>query len=77
MILQRLFTEYALTMNFEQYVLVGSTVRSYLSWLKDTDRRNAIFIVYLDSSYTAWVMCAKGGTKTFTGSRGSLSPKPL
>lgn len=42
-ILQRLFTEYALTMNFEQYVLVGSTVRSYLSWLKDTDRLNAKF----------------------------------
>lgn len=43
MILQRLFTEYSLTMNFEQYVLVGSTVRSYLSWLKDTDRINAKF----------------------------------
>ena len=42
-ILQRLFTEYALTMNFEQYVLVGSTVRSYLSWLKDTNRLNAVF----------------------------------
>lgn len=35
-ILQRLFSEYMLTMNFEQYVLVGSTVRSYLAWLKDT-----------------------------------------
>lgn len=34
-ILQRLFSDYHLTMNFEQYVLVGSTVRSYLSWLKD------------------------------------------
>ena len=38
MILQKLFTKYSLTMNFEQYVLVGSTVRSYLSWLKDTGR---------------------------------------
>ena len=37
-ILQKLFTDYGLTMNFEQYVLVGSTVRSYLSWLKDTGR---------------------------------------
>ena len=37
-ILKALFEEYALTMNFEQYVLVGSTVRSYLSWLKDTGR---------------------------------------
>lgn len=42
-ILQRLFTEYGLTMNFEQYVLVGSTVRSYLAWLKDTDKLNVLF----------------------------------
>lgn len=42
-ILQKLFAEYALTMNFEQYVLVGSTVRSYLAWLKDTGRINATF----------------------------------
>lgn len=50
-ILQRLFTEYALTMNFEQYVLVGSTVRSYLSWLKDTDRLNAVF----ENNMLLWV----------------------
>ena len=37
-ILQKLFTEYKLAMNFEQYVLVGSTVRSYLAWLKDTGK---------------------------------------
>ena len=37
-ILQALFSEYGLRMNFEQYVLVGSTARSYLSWLKDTGR---------------------------------------
>ena len=42
-ILQKLFTDYGLTMNFEQYVLVGSTVRSYLSWLKDTGRLTALF----------------------------------
>lgn len=42
-ILQRLFTEYDLKMNFEQYVLVGSTVRSYLAWLKDTARLEAGF----------------------------------
>ena len=42
-ILQRLFTDYGLVMNFEQYVLVGGTVRSYLSWLKDTGRVNALF----------------------------------
>ena len=34
-ILQKLFAAYALEMNFEQYVLVGSTLRSYLSWLRD------------------------------------------
>lgn len=42
-ILQKLFSEYGLRMNFEQYVLVGSTVRSYLSWLKDTDRLEVSF----------------------------------
>ena len=42
-ILQKLFQRYQLTMNFEQYVLVGSTVRSYLSWLKDTGKLNAGF----------------------------------
>ncbi len=42
-ILQELFKGYGLTMNFEQYVLVGSTVRSYLSWLKDTGKLAAEF----------------------------------
>lgn len=42
-VLKRLFDEYSLTMDFEQYVLVGSTVRSYLSWLKDTGRISAVF----------------------------------
>ena len=42
-ILQRLFRDYALTMNFEQYVLVGSTVRSYLVWLKDGGRLTVVF----------------------------------
>lgn len=42
-ILQRLFTKYSLAMNFEQYVLVGSTVRSYLAWLKDSGRLDARF----------------------------------
>ena len=42
-ILQALFTEYGLAMNFEQYVLAGSTVRSYLSWLKDNGRLSAYF----------------------------------
>lgn len=42
-LLQKLFCEYDLTMTFEQYVLVGSTVRSYLAWLKDTGRMQAFF----------------------------------
>ena len=42
-ILQKLFSDYGLTMNFEQYVLVGSTVRSYLAWLKDNGRLEALF----------------------------------
>lgn len=42
-ILQKLFTDYSLAMNFEQYVLVGSTVRSYLSWLKDSGRLEVKF----------------------------------
>ena len=41
--MQKLFAHYGLTMNFEQYVLVGSTVRSYLSWLKDGGRLDALF----------------------------------
>lgn len=42
-ILQRLFSDYGLNMNFEQYVLVGSTVRSYLAWLKDSGKLSAVF----------------------------------
>ena len=42
-ILQEVFRGYGLSMNFEQYVLVGSTVRSYLSWLKYTGKLTAEF----------------------------------
>ncbi len=50
-ILQRLFSDYGLVMNFEQYVLVGSTVRSYLAWLKDTGRLNILF----ENSMLLWL----------------------
>lgn len=42
-ILQAVFAHYELSMDFNQYVLVGSTVRSYLSYLKDQGRLNAEF----------------------------------
>ena len=42
-VLQQLFRRFDLVMNFEQYVLVGSTVRSYLAWLKDSGRLRAVF----------------------------------
>ena len=42
-ILQRLFLAFGLAMNIEQYVLVGSTVRSYLAWLSDTERMEYLF----------------------------------
>ncbi len=42
-LLQKLFSSCGLTMTFEQYALVGSTVRSYLAWLKDTGKAEAKF----------------------------------
>lgn len=42
-ILQEVFRGYGLSMNFEQYALVGSTVRSYLSWLKDNGKLTVTF----------------------------------
>ena len=42
-LLQQLFSRYGLEMNFEQYALVGSTVRSYLTWLRNTGRLDAYF----------------------------------
>ncbi len=52
-LLQALFKEYDLKMNFEQYALVGSTVRSYLAWLKDSGRVNAVF----EDSMLLWERC--------------------
>ena len=42
-ILKKLFDDYELSMSAEQYVLVGSTVRSYLAWLKDSGKLNYLF----------------------------------
>ncbi|MDE7295285.1 MAG: MBL fold metallo-hydrolase, partial [Oscillospiraceae bacterium] len=42
-LLKMAFDEFGLTMNFEQYVLVGSTLRSYLSYLYDSGKITAEF----------------------------------
>ncbi len=42
-LLKKIFDDYNLTMNFEQYVLVGSTIKSYLSYLKDNGKITAQF----------------------------------
>lgn len=42
-VLQHFFTSYDLAMTFEQYALVGSTVRNYLSWLLDSENLSANF----------------------------------
>ena len=42
-ILQGLFAAFAMKMDFQQYVLVGSTLRSYLAWLKDAGRVQVAF----------------------------------
>jgi glyoxylase-like metal-dependent hydrolase (beta-lactamase superfamily II) len=49
-ILKGVFDHYNLTMDFNQYVLVGSTVRSYLSYLMDGGRVEACF----DSNRLLW-----------------------
>ena len=43
LVLKRLFDDYGLAMTAEQYVLIGSTVRSYLTWLSDNGRLEAFF----------------------------------
>ena len=42
-ILKKLFDSYRLAISFEQYALAGSTVRSYLTWLRETGRLTAGF----------------------------------
>lgn len=42
-ILHALFRHYQLNLSFEQYALVGSTVRNYLVWLREQGRINAFF----------------------------------
>ncbi len=42
-LLKHLFTEFDISMTYDQYALIGNTVRSYLAWLKDTGKIEASF----------------------------------
>jgi glyoxylase-like metal-dependent hydrolase (beta-lactamase superfamily II) len=54
-LLQKLFHHYQLSMNFSQYVLVGSTVRSYLAWLNHMGRMEFSF----DNAKMLWTETQK------------------
>ena len=52
-LLKRIFDDYSLTMTFEQHALVGSTVRSYLTYLKDSDKMTSYIednLIYFKSN---------------------------
>lgn len=50
-IIQSIFKIYDLTMTIEQYVLVGSTIRSYLSWMKD----ESIIEIIIENAALKWL----------------------
>lgn len=52
-LLKQLFDAYGLQLSFEQYALVGSTVRSYLSWLRD----NGQITVCIQDNRLLWQSC--------------------
>ena len=52
-ILKRIFDDYGLMMNPNQYVLIGSTVRSYLSYLYDDKKLSFVF----RDNKMYWKMC--------------------
>ncbi len=49
-LLAGLFRRYELTMTFEQHALVGSTVRSYLTWMKECGRLTA----FIEDNMLLW-----------------------
>ena len=49
-VIRMIFREYGLGMNMQQYVLVGSTVRSYLSYLRDSGQLE----IAADDSMILW-----------------------
>ncbi len=42
-ILQKIFTDYGLNMNFGQYALVGASIKAMLSWLKTAEKMEVEF----------------------------------
>ena len=52
-ILQKIFAGFGLTMTFEQYALVGSTVKSYLGWMRDAGELDVSF----DDNCLLWRKC--------------------
>lgn len=49
-LLQCIFTEYGLTMSVQQYVLIGSTLRSYLAYLKNKN----LILYYFEDNQMMW-----------------------
>ena len=52
-ILKKLFERYQLVMTFEQHALVGSTVRSYLTWLQGEGK----LIPVIEDNVLLWKVC--------------------
>lgn len=52
-VIQHLFQAYGLTMTMEQHALCGSTIRSYLSWMKD----DGVLRAFSDDCLLWWQAC--------------------
>ncbi|MBR6766489.1 MAG: MBL fold metallo-hydrolase [Clostridia bacterium] len=52
-LLKAVFDKYGMKMSFEQYALVGSTVKSYLTWLKNEGKVEARF----EDNMLLWEKC--------------------
>ena len=50
LILKQVFERFALTMDYSQYVLIGSTIRSYLSYLVDQGKVEC----YVEDALLLW-----------------------
>ncbi len=72
-ILQGVFARYQLTMDFNQYVLVGSTVRSYrpTCWTGAPQRRNSTTTAFCGGRCEAGASFVKGEKPQNGGFRGA------